>query len=251
MLAKNLKCSWNPPPNNLRLSRKDVHVWRTGLDLPSRSVLELKETLTSDEKMKADRFRFGLDRNRFIAARGILRLILSCYLSVEPGTIRFCYEKNGKPRLQNVFDKQNIQFNLSHSEGVALYVFTQGHEVGVDIECMRKFSEIEQIVEQFFSVKEGVFFATLPASKKQETFFNWWTRMEAFLKAAGEGLSFFPRRFDAVLAEGMPVKPLGISEGAKKRPTWSMWDVRPAEEFAGAVVVKGRGLNVKFWQWPS
>ncbi len=248
---ENMKSSWNTPPTQLLLSGKDVHIWRAGLDLPIKRVQELKEKLSIDERIKSEHFRFERDRSQFIAARGILRMILGCYLGVEPSTIRFFYEKHGKPRLQNTFAKTDIQFNVSHSEGLALYSFTRGHEVGVDIEYMREISEMEQIVERFFSVRDRVFFGTLPASEKQYPFFHWWTRKEAFVKATGEGLSSPLDTFDAALAEGKSVGSLGILGEPREGKRWSTWDVTPAEEFAGAVVVEGRGLYVQFWQWPG
>ena len=249
--AENMKPSWNTPPTQLRLSRENVHIWRAVLDLPSESVQEFKGSLSIDERMKAEHFRYERDRSRFIAARGILRLILASYLSVYPGAIRFCYGKDGKPRLENIFGKTGIQFSLSHSEGLALYVFTQGRQVGIDVEYMREISEMKEIIEQFFSVRERTFFDTLPTSEKQETFFKWWTRKEAFAKATGEGLSYPLDGFDALLAKGKSVESLGILGGAQERPRWSIWDVRPAEEFAGAVVVEGGSLDVQYWQWPG
>jgi 4'-phosphopantetheinyl transferase len=251
MSKMNMNLSWDMPPLQLQLSREDIHIWRASLDLPSKRVQEINKNLSSDERLRAELFCFERDRNRFIAARGILRQILTCYLSVEPSAIRFCYEKNGKPRLQNTICKTGIQFNLSHSEGLALYVFSRGHEVGVDVEFMREISEMEQIVEQFFSVSERNFFGRLPTRKKQETFFNWWTRKEAFAKAIGEGLSYPLGSFDATLADGNTLESSGISEDSDERPRWSMLDVRPAEEFAGAVVVGGNGWNVQSWQWPA
>ena len=246
-----MKPLWNAPSTQLLLSMNDVHIWRAGIDLPSKRVQEFKGSLSTEERIKADRFRFEQDKSRFIAARGILRRILACYLGVDPGTIRLCYEKDGKPRLQNAFGKTGIQFNLSHSEGLAFYVFAEGHEVGVDVEYMREISEMEQIVEQFFSVTERVFFGTLPTSEKQETFFNWWTRKEAFTKATGEGLSYPLDRFDVSAGPGKSVGLLTILGDTKEASRWSMWDVRPAEQFAGAVVVEGEGWDVQYWQWPG
>lgn len=246
-----MKPSWNAPPTQHLLSGKDVHIWRAGLDLPIKGVQELKEKLSIDERIKSEHFRFERDRSQFIAARGILRLILGRYLGVEPSTIRFCYEKHGKPRLHKAFATTDIQFNLSRSEGLALYVFTRGHDVGVDIEYMREISEMEQIVERFFSIKDRVFFGTLPASEKQDSFFHWWTRKEAFVKATGDGLSYPLDAFDAALAEEESIESLGILGRAKEGTRWSMWDVTPAEEFAGAVAVEGRGWDVRYWQWPG
>ena len=243
--------SWNEPPTHPLLSRQEVHIWRAFLEVPSQSVQKLKGSLSIDERMKAERFSFERDRNQFIAARGILRLILGCYLSIEPGAIQFCYDKNGKPRLQNAFGKTGVQFNLSHSEGLAMYVFTKDHEVGVDIEYMLDMPESKEIVEQFFSVRERVIFDTLPTSEKQETFFNWWTRKEAFTKAVGTGLSYPLDSFDALLAERKSVDSLVILGDVQGGPRWTIWDVRPAEEFAGAVAVEGRGRDIQCWQWQN
>lgn len=220
------------------------------LDLPSRNVHELRGSLSIDERTKAERFRFERDRSRFIAARGILRLILGCYLSVEPNAVLFCYERNGKPRLQNTFTKTGIQFNLSHSERLALYVFARDHEVGVDIERIRDFPGTEQMVEQFFSARERVAFHALSGSEKQETFFSWWTRKEAFVKATGYGLSYPIDTFDVSGAPGKSVE-LRIVGDAEEASEWSVGDVNPAEEFAGAVAVEGRDWEVQCWQWPE
>jgi len=222
---------------------------RANLDLPIIKIEKLDQTLSIDERSKAGRFHFEEHRRRFIARHGILRLILGCYLSVEPSAIRFCYEKNGKPRLQNAFGKTDIQFNLSHSGGLALYVFTRDHEVGVDLERIRDFPEMERIVEQFFSVKERVVFGALPISEKKETFFSWWTRKEAFMKAIGDGLSYPLDTFDVSVAPGKPAELLRILGGAKEASRWSIGKVRPAEEFAGAFVVEGGDLDVQYWQW--
>lgn len=164
--------SWKIPPPNVSLPKKDIHIWRAALDLPSTRVEELKEKLSIEERIRADRFRFERDRDRFIVGVGILRTILGDYLSVAPSELGFSYGEHGKPRLSDVFGNKVVHFNMSHSEGLALYVFSRDHEAGVDLERTRDFPEMEQIVEQFFSVKERVVFNALPISKKRKTFFN-------------------------------------------------------------------------------
>ncbi len=43
------------------------------------------------------RFRFERDRQRFIAAHGVLRDLLGRYLETQPGGIRYVYNAFGKP----------------------------------------------------------------------------------------------------------------------------------------------------------
>ncbi|HOD35365.1 MAG TPA: 4'-phosphopantetheinyl transferase superfamily protein [Syntrophales bacterium] len=243
--------AWNVPPTRLRLGEQDVHIWRATLDLPGRSVRELAETLSIDESMKAERFRFERDRNRFIAARGILRLILGGYLGIKPSTLQFYYEKNGKPRLKNAFSNTDIRFNLSHSEGLALYVFTCGHEVGVDIEYIREMPEMDLIAEQAFSERDRAPWGALPESEKRERFFNLWVRKEALLKATGDGLSYPPDAFDVSADPGKTLAFSGTSGTTNESSRWTIGEVSPAEGFAGSFVVEGSNREVQYWQWPG
>lgn len=245
----NLEPSWNAPPARTVLSDKEMHIWRAFLDIPDRSVQEFKQSLSTDERARAERFRFDRDRNRFIAAHGILRRILACYMNVDPCEITFCREENGKPRLKTAAGETGIQFNLSHSEGLAIYVFTCDRRVGVDVECIRVVDEMEQIVEQFFSARERALFRVLPAGVKQEMFFNLWTRREAFLKAIGNGLSYPPDTFDALRGGEDSDHSSAMAGGAQAGPGWSVLDVRPASRFVGAVVVDGAMWETRCWQW--
>jgi 4'-phosphopantetheinyl transferase len=244
-----MKLLWNIPPPCLVLSRGNIHIWRAVLDLPEKKIEDLKKSLSEDEVIRAGRFRYEQDKNRFISARGILRLILADYLSLEPGALRFEYEKEGKPRLRSITGQEDIQFNLSHSEGLALYVFTRGCEAGVDLERIRNFPEMEQIVEQFFSAGERALFGALPSDGKQKPFFNWWTRKEALTKATGKGLSYPLRGIDFPSIDDKSTGSLKKPGYEGKQTKWSIWDVQPTEDYAGAVVVETGNWNVQYWQW--
>lgn len=249
--TRNMKTAWNEPPIRPLLSGNDVHIWRAVLDVPGWRVQEFKEKLSVEERIKSEKFRFERDRSRFIAARGILRLILGAYLGIVPNEIRFCYEIGGKPRLLSSFATDDIQFNLSHSEELALYGFTRGHEVGVDIECIREMSEMEEIVEQLYSRRYRDLLSTVSPNEKQEIFFHWWTRKEAFAKGTGSGLTHPVDTFDALPVEGKSAGSVWIMEAGQQGQQWSMWDVSPADGFAGTVLVEGEGLDVQYWQWPG
>lgn len=242
---------WNTPPAYFELSNKDVHIWQAALDLPSSSVQELKEKLSIDERIKAERLRFERDRNRFIVRFGILRTILGSYMGVEPVKVRFRYGNHGKPRLCDAFGPADIHFNVSRSEGLALYVFTRDHEVGVDIERIRDIPEMEEIVEQFFSARENAVFRSLPRSKTRQAFFTCWTRKEAFMKAIGEGLFYPLNRFDVSFSPDEPSRLLSIDGDPEKASQWFMLSLKPAVGFTAALAIKGHGWRLHFWQWPD
>lgn len=238
-----------PPPLDLELTANEIHVWCASLAQPLSRFQMLSQTLCLDERLRAERFHFEKDRKHFITGRGILRTILGCYLNVEPNRLQFRYGKNGKPALVDTFGKGRIRFNLSHSEGLALFAFTRDHEIGVDIEHIHDIFEMNQIAEQFFSVRENAVFRALPKSKKKEAFFYCWTRKEAFIKALGDGLYQPLDKFDVSLVPDEPARLLRTYGDSKEASRWIIQDLKPASSFAAAFAVEGGSWQLHCWQW--
>jgi 4'-phosphopantetheinyl transferase len=209
----------------------------------------LAQTLTPDETGRAERFFFEKDKNHFVAARGVLRDILSRYLSTEPAQIRFQYNDYGKPALGPTFVQSGLTFNLSHAHGLALYAIAHHRQVGIDLEYIRALSDIEQIAERFFSNREQAAFRSLPDAQKRAGFFNCWTRKEAYIKARGQGLSFPLDRFDVSLRPGAPAALLEVKDDPQERARWSLQSLTPAPSYVAAVAVEGFGWQLKQWQW--
>ncbi len=237
------------PPSDLELTTDEIHVWCASLDHPVSRCQRLTQLLSRDERMRVERFHFEKDRKRFIVCRGILRTILGCYLSVQPSRLQFCYGKRGKPALADTFGKGTIRFNISHSNGVALFAFTRDREIGVDIEKIRDIAEMDQIAERFFSARENAVFRALPKSKKKEAFFNCWTRKEAFIKAIGDGLSYPLDKFDVSLVPGEPARLLRTEGDSKGASRWSIQELNPVSGFAAAFAVEGRIRRLHCRQW--
>ena len=86
--------------------------------------------LAEDEINRANRFYFQKDRERFIAGRGLLRVILSSYVGVPADEIIFTYGSHGKPGLERQDGQPAIEFNLAHSGGTAIYAITRDRAVG-------------------------------------------------------------------------------------------------------------------------
>jgi FAD/FMN-containing dehydrogenase len=112
------------------------HVWRASLDQPADMIAKLSSLLSQDEYQRAERFQRPTDRRRFIAGRGILRKIISAYLSLTPAEARFAYNKYGNPFISDDQNCGALSFNLSHSSGVVLYAAARGRRVGIDVESM-------------------------------------------------------------------------------------------------------------------
>jgi 4'-phosphopantetheinyl transferase len=52
--------------------------------------------------------------------------------------LQFCYSPHGKPALADADTTGMLQFNLSHSGGVALYAVACERQIGIDIERLRR-----------------------------------------------------------------------------------------------------------------
>ena len=241
-------CQCCSPPKNLKLSRDDVHVWRATLDQPAEYVRQLAQSLSEDERLRAERFYFERDRSRFIVGRGLLRFILSRYLEIPANKLQFCYSSRGKPELVETSSAYKLRFNVSHSQGLVMYAVTRDRSIGIDVEYIRPMPEAEQIVKSFFSVYENNVFQHLPLCQKQLAFFNCWTRKEAFVKAIGDGLSLPLDQFDVSLIPGEPARLLEI-KGDRSSTCWSLQDLTLDPGYAAALAVEGQGWNLSCWEW--
>lgn len=228
------------------LTASSVHVWVA--DVSETAANERwREVLSPDEQERAARFRFAKDRVQYSASRGILRLLLSRCLKTKPTDIRFSYNDHGKPFLPDEQNPAKLQFNIAHSHGLALCAFTLDRPIGVDIEQIRPEVATQEIAERFFAPEEVHTLLQLQPSEQAATFFECWTRKEAFIKARGLGLSLPLNQF--VVAFGPGAKPALVS--AKDDPQassrWSIADLQPASGYKGAVAVESRDLDLRLW----
>jgi len=61
----------------LPLEADDIHIWPLSLDLPEAELRRLEGVISAEETAFAKRFAFPSDRSRYVAAHGLLRLVLA------------------------------------------------------------------------------------------------------------------------------------------------------------------------------
>jgi 4'-phosphopantetheinyl transferase len=219
------------------LTEDAVHLWQFSLDPASWPLALLHSYLAPDEVMRAERFVFRPDRERYTAARGYLRLILAHYAQCSPRQIRFGYGPHGKPYLNRPLSARDLTFNLSHTRGRALCAVARWREIGVDIEQIRPGVDIDGIALTTFSPNERSQLAALPIGTRLEAFFACWTRKEAYIKARGEGLGYPLHSFDVNLGRGEPPALLRSREGADELRRWELRAIDAGEGYAATLVV--------------
>ncbi len=233
-----------------RLKENEVHVWRAALDLPASYLRGLGQVLTSDERAVASRFLLHEDRDQFVAARGLLRVILACYLGQDPGHLRFRYGPYGKPALAEESGGL-LRFNIAHSRGLALYAVAWGRDLGVDLERIDPDLASREIAEQFFSPREADALRALPSHLWLDAFFACWTRKEAYIKARGGGLSISLKEFAVSLPPEEPAIVWGSDGESRATERWSLEVVNLGPGWAAALAAEGHGWQARFLRWPD
>jgi len=241
--------TWSSHPAILDLESHQVDIWRARLDLPTDSLKRLEATLSADEIQRADRFHFQGGKDRFIAAHGCLRDILARYQHWEPEQLTFSTNDYGKPALTTVSSERRMDFNLSHSEDLALVAVTWERKVGVDLERLRQGISAQVIAQRYFSKSEVAELLGLPSEHREIGFFNCWTRKEAYIKAQGLGLSLSLESFDVSLDPNEPAILRATRPDPQEAARWILLSLQVDSSYASALAIEGQGLEFHFWDW--
>ena len=167
------------------VSSTSLDVWYVDLDVSAGALSCFGPWLSDDELARAARFRWDLERARFMVGRAALRCALADRLGCSPAAIRLSYGTNGKPMLEG--GRGHVEFNLAHSGGDAVIALADRAAIGVDIELLRPIADVESLARLVFSDVERGELELAP--DRVSAFLNGWTRKEAYVKALGLGLS--------------------------------------------------------------
>lgn len=235
---------WQLPPSELSLGPKTVHIWRSSLILTEPQRQHFWQTLSVDERSRAERFHFPQHRQRAIAARGTLRELLGRYLGQDPAELQFDYTPHGKPVLVLTSNDLPLEFNLSHAEDVMLCAITLESPVGIDLEQIHPVSDLARLTERFFAPSEHERIQTLPIDDQSVAFFQYWTVKEAVLKAIAQGLGGL-ETLELTFIQDQP-RLLRAPEGEN---SWDVHSFVPEPGFMGAIATTERSPCYEFWQW--
>ena len=247
-LASSFTSFWNVPQRETVLAPGHVHVWRGTTDIPPAQLHAYRDTLSQDERERAQRLTMPVHRQRFTAGRGMLRHILGCYIGIPPSDIRFETGPHGKPFLRHPTNHP-LHFNVAHSQRVAVYAVSRDFEVGIDLEGDRDRADYHKLAERICSPEEFTMFQQLPQVEHKAAFFSCWTRKEAFVKARGTGLAFPLKQLTVSFAPAEPPRILAIRGQAPAEHQWSLVHLPMQEGFLGALAVKGQPALVRGWDY--
>ncbi|MEI8314336.1 MAG: 4'-phosphopantetheinyl transferase superfamily protein [Verrucomicrobiota bacterium] len=211
-----------------------IQLWLTDLDQPGCLVADLEKLLSATERERAAKFRFPIDRQRFIVRRALLRQLVASYIDRPAAGIEFTTNPFGKPQLATPCLQGNLQFNLSVAQGHALYGFAWNTALGVDLAQCRTEFDWTDIVDSFFHPNEATHIHQLLPPEQAQAFYTLWTLKEAIVKARGEGLTDPLVRTDFTSLLRNTSEACATDDG--RRWSWTTW--KPTDTAVAALAVE-------------
>ena len=238
----------NSVPTNFILQPNQVHVWKANVNTFKFRYPHFIALLSPDELERASKFKFEIDRLTYVIAKGLLRTLLGKYMNFHPSSIQFNYNKQAKPYLKHQIP---IEFNVSHSQNFLMFGFTLHHAIGVDIEYNKRPVEVKQIAHQFFSKTEAEKLLALPENQWLPTFYNCWTRKEAFIKAKGGGLSIPLDQFEVSILNNEEPVLKAILWDQNDVVNWKMEAFHINRDYTGAILINCATSIFKYYNLSS
>src|SRR5947208_16946802 len=105
-----------------------VALWWTTLARNDDEFAHMSAWLAPQEHARAARYGRESLRRRYIIGRASLRWVLGRSLGVSPAAVPIVRGARGRPQLER---QSALDFNISHTEGMALIGVAQGSRIGV------------------------------------------------------------------------------------------------------------------------
>jgi 4'-phosphopantetheinyl transferase len=231
----------------LPLPTDAVHLWRlrpeqaSGTDLLDR----YERLLSADERDRMRRFVRAEDAHLYLVSHAMLRLTLSRYVDAPPEAWQFEANEYGRPQIAAPECGKELQFNLSHTRGLAACGVRWRESIGVDVENSGRPNSGADVAAHFFSPQEVADLRAAPLAERAGRFFDFWTLKEAYLKARGVGLSLPLADFSIHLGGSGPplggVAPISISFAPQLDDDPAWWQfalLHPTPQHALAVAIR-------------
>jgi len=212
-------------PEDEKGSGSTIEVSTLPTDSLSVDQVELfRSLLSDDEKVRADRFLHAEDRRDFVAAHALLRMQLRRHFPELPFPAPIAAGGQGaKPRLLAAHNSgaAAVDFNISHTRGMAACVTAKDHDIGIDCEPLGRTVDTA-LAEVCFSELECQWLKTQTSLTPSTAFLYLWTLKEAVTKALGTGLAIDLKTF-SVLPFPPRIMETSPEVGAHRRWSFTQW----------------------------
>jgi 4'-phosphopantetheinyl transferase len=218
-------------PVALRSPAPQVALWWKTLASSDDDFAQLSSWLAPQEHTRAARFARDDLKRRYIVGRATLRWVLGHSLGLPPSEVRIVRGERGRPHLDGA---PTLDFNISHTQGVALIGVAGSGRIGVDVERLQRNVSADGLAKKFLTVREQATLADLDEDARRRRFLHYWTCKEAMSKATGDGLSAPFRKLEVKLADSIE---LLAGPSPYDAPKWRLHAASVPEGFVGTVAL--------------
>jgi 4'-phosphopantetheinyl transferase len=223
-----------------------VHVWyayqnRNAKLLPA---LKAARLLDREEMSRYERYHFQEDKDLYLLSHAMLRVMLSQWAPVDPRDWQFSRSEHGKPAISHPVEYQSLQFNISHTRGLAACAICTPFTVGIDVEYSKRQLSLLPVARRFFASDEIKYLEAASDEELRYAFFEIWTLKEAYLKACGIGLFAESLQDFAMVVEDRDSAKIrfknSISDSGR---SWQFYRYRPDPDYLLALAVRRPGYE--------
>jgi 4'-phosphopantetheinyl transferase len=165
---------------------QDIQVWQGDINGDENDNPVFWKILDPNEQQHALAISNINSRLNYVETHARLRMLLAGVVNCKPEQLRIIKAEHGKPYLT---DYPELAFNLSHTANKCVIVYGYHQELGIDIESNKSRVTLPALVEKCFAGEEQEYWRQLPESEQIQSFYRFWTRKEAFVKAVGRGIA--------------------------------------------------------------
>jgi len=140
------------------------------------------------ERACGETFRRPADRERYLAARILLRHALTKAVEGRTAPAEWRYREGPHGKLMMAEGLPALEFNLSHTGNCVAVAVSKSAPIGIDVECARPDNPVG-IIDEVLSEGERLRMIRRPESQRWTDFVRIWTAKEACAKALGLGLT--------------------------------------------------------------
>jgi 4'-phosphopantetheinyl transferase len=213
------------------LDINDLEIWHGKVTAEDAHYKAYWRVLDEAEQAQARKYKNALLHKRYVETHGRLRNLLAQTLNQSPEKIRIKKAEHGKPYLA---DYPEVAFNLSHSADRLMIAVGWQCQLGVDIEICKQRINFSGLVGKCFADEEAAYWNELPEARKNQEFYRFWTRKEAFVKATGHGIALGLNH--CVINPVSPTEFLRVPDKCGQASAWHVLDIDLGQETSCAVV---------------
>ena len=221
------------------LKKGDIQIWSVSLDADEKLRSACLKALGEKGRERISFFKFKQVQESYIISQGGLRIMLSYYLGIEAEKVQIGRLSKGKPIS---LDHPNLRFNMSNSGRRVVYAFSLDEEIGIDLERLRKMSDLDELIEKNYNSYEQSYINKIP-EKRLYRFFKFWTIKESYLKAIGVGMRIPPEDLEFEVQNG--VYSLQSIRGEVDTEDWIFRDFELEDsEYVGTLTIKNPNAKI-------